>query len=57
MKVRVLDVLECLKNKETFIEGMELFENIFEDKKCSMDEKFMFITGYKIGKEIGKQNV
>lgn len=57
MKVKVINVKECLENKETFNEGMGLFEEIFEDKKCSMGEKFMFITGYKIGKEIGKQNV
>jgi hypothetical protein len=57
MKIKILGVKECLENKETFIEGIKLYEEIFDEKKASENEMFMFIAGYKIGKEIGKQNV
>lgn len=57
MGIKVFDVKECLENEKTFIEGIKLYEEIFDEKKASRDEMFMFIAGYKIGKEIGKQNV
>lgn len=57
MEIKVFDVKECLENKKTFIEGIKLYEEIFDEKKASENEMFMFIAGYKIGKEIGKQDV
>lgn len=57
MGIKVLNAQERLENKETFIEGVKLYKEIFDEKKASEDDMFMFVIGYKIGKEIGKQNV